>query len=416
MLRSVEEPPVSKISCKISHLHWRHFGRYRARSSMASFESTTRGPPDTRSYSSTAGGSVMNPNLLIDSIVQQTMVLIGQLATSAGIRAPLSHVADQVFLDLVRELEAQGVRQKVVADMFGMALRTYQKRIQRVSQSATDRGRTLWEAIYDHIAKHRVASRVEVLQRFSRDEDAMVRGILKDMVENGLIFESGTGQRVAYRVASEEDLELLSREDDGDEAATFVWAAIYRLGPTTADELQATVKIERVRLQSLIDQLVADGRVQTTKGGDEPGATMRETSGSAAAAPVVRYRAARFLVPLDARVGWAAAVFDHYQGVVQTIVGKLAGDDPDAPYPGRTGGSTWSFDLWPGHPHEEEVLGLLASLRTRVEAIQQRVFEHNEREGRPPGHARVTLYLGQSVRVVAHDATEGSSSATKETP
>jgi hypothetical protein len=43
----------------------------------------------------------MNVNVLIDSIVRQTTVLIAQLATTAGVRAPLAHLADQVFVELV---------------------------------------------------------------------------------------------------------------------------------------------------------------------------------------------------------------------------------------------------------------------------------------------------------------------------
>ena len=54
----------------------------------------------------------MNVNILIDSIVAQTTVLIAQLATSAGTRAPLARTANQVFLDLVRELKGQGLRNK----------------------------------------------------------------------------------------------------------------------------------------------------------------------------------------------------------------------------------------------------------------------------------------------------------------
>jgi hypothetical protein len=44
----------------------------------------------------------VNVNLLIDAIVRQTTVLIAQLATAAGVRAPLAHTANQVFVDLVR--------------------------------------------------------------------------------------------------------------------------------------------------------------------------------------------------------------------------------------------------------------------------------------------------------------------------
>src|SRR5687768_7502850 len=76
-------------------------------------------------------GRAMNTKLLIDAIVHQTTVLIAQLSTASGIRAPLSHVADQVFLELSREIEAQGVSRKVAADMFGLAIRTYQKKVQR---------------------------------------------------------------------------------------------------------------------------------------------------------------------------------------------------------------------------------------------------------------------------------------------
>jgi hypothetical protein len=57
----------------------------------------------------------MNRQLLIDPIVRQTMILIAQLATTGGVRAPLAHLADRVFLELARELEAQGLSRKVSA-------------------------------------------------------------------------------------------------------------------------------------------------------------------------------------------------------------------------------------------------------------------------------------------------------------
>src|SRR6188472_2308868 len=110
----------------------------------------------------------MNPHLLIDAIVRQTTVLIAQLSTAAGERAPLSHVADQVFLELSREIEAQGVSRKVAADMFGLALRTYQKKVQRVTESVTTRDRTLWQAMIELLQEAGATSRRELLERFHR--------------------------------------------------------------------------------------------------------------------------------------------------------------------------------------------------------------------------------------------------------
>ncbi len=73
----------------------------------------------------------MHTKLVIDAIVRQTTVLIAQVATSARMRAPLAHLANQTFLALTQELERQGLAQKVIADMFGLALRSYQQKVQR---------------------------------------------------------------------------------------------------------------------------------------------------------------------------------------------------------------------------------------------------------------------------------------------
>ncbi len=122
----------------------------------------------------------MNVRLLIDSIVRQTTVLIAQLATSGGVRAPLAHIANQVFLELARELDAQGVRRKVSADMFGMAIRAYHRKLQRLAESYTDRGRSLWEAMVEFIESREMVTREEVFRRFKRDDETVVRSVLPD--------------------------------------------------------------------------------------------------------------------------------------------------------------------------------------------------------------------------------------------
>src|SRR6187431_1816006 len=106
----------------------------------------------------------MNAQVLIDAVVRQTMVLIAQLSTADGGRSPLSHVADEVFMALVRELESQGVGKKVIADMFGIALRSYQQKVQRLSESATRRGVTLWSAIHAFLSERASATRNQVLE------------------------------------------------------------------------------------------------------------------------------------------------------------------------------------------------------------------------------------------------------------
>jgi len=137
----------------------------------------------------------VNTKLLIDAIVHQTTVLIAQLSTASGIRAPLSHVADQVFLELSRAIEAQGVSRKVVADMFGLAIRTYQKKVQRLTESVTLRDQTLWQAALERIAEGGGAARRELLAHFHGDDPVVVGSVLSDLVSSGLVVKTGFGER-----------------------------------------------------------------------------------------------------------------------------------------------------------------------------------------------------------------------------
>jgi len=164
----------------------------------------------------------MNTHLLIDSIVQQTMVFIAQLATAGGVRAPLAHVADQVFLDLTHELTAQGVTKKVIADMFGMALRTYHRRVQETQQSQTDTDRTVWEGVLEFVRSSEPVSALDVQQRFLRDDAEVVSGVLNDLVNSGLAYRAGRGDRAVYRAAHEAD--FLASDDEARAARRWlVW-------------------------------------------------------------------------------------------------------------------------------------------------------------------------------------------------
>jgi hypothetical protein len=119
-----------------------------------------------------SGYTVCRERQLADpNIVRQTTVLVAQLATAAGGRAPLAHVAGQVFVELVRELEAQRLGNKVIADMFGLTLGTYHDRVPRASESVTDRGSSLWEAVLRYVRQRQMLSRGELLHHFRVNDE-----------------------------------------------------------------------------------------------------------------------------------------------------------------------------------------------------------------------------------------------------
>ena len=322
----------------------------------------------------------MNVKILIDSIVRQTTVLLAQLATSGGVRAPLAHVANQVFLELTRELDAQGVSRKVSADMFGMALRSYLRRIQGLSESSTERGRTLWEAVLDYLSQDEVRSRAQVLTRFSHDDHNLVRGVLHDLTENGLVFSSGSGAEQVYRATTKAEQLQMGALADPSGLEELLWAFIYREGPVSRAELREFAASSPARTDAALERLLALGKISVDGGGEARS-----------------YRAERLEVLLADEVGWEAAVFDHYRALVQTICQRLTRGAQSVQTQARVGGSTFTLDVWQGHPFADEAYGVLTRFRAIHTELFERIERYNAEHGRPDDYDQVVVYGGQHV-------------------
>lgn len=320
----------------------------------------------------------MNTKLLVDSIVRQTTVLIAQLCTAAGVRAPLAQIADQVFLGLSRELEAQGVGRKVAADMFGLALRSYQKKVQRLTESETQRDKTLWEAILDYLREQGSVPRRRIFERFGLDDEAAVAAILNDLVSSGLAYSTGRGSSAVFGLTSALDQERMADEDLRATLPAMAWLVIYREGPLDAAALAERLGLGSTDLTLLLADLEREGRVQR-----EPGTG--------------RYRSSTMTIAIGDRAGWEAAVLDHFQGVAKAIAAKVR-LGPQSELKALIGGATLSFDVHPAHPLEAEVYDLLRTVRTQVNELWERVAAHNRAHPIPdPDKIKVTFYLGQNV-------------------
>lgn len=323
----------------------------------------------------------MDTKLLIDAIVQQTTVLIAQLSTAAGIRAPLARVADQVFLELSREIEAQGISRKVAADMFGLAIRSYQKKVQRLTESVTAPDQTLWQAVLTYLGESESRTRRELLEKFHRDEPVVVGSVLNDLVLSGLVFRTGSGDSAIFRIVQERDLGRGMRERQRESLAPVLWLVIYRSGGMTLARLREQFQVEEDVLRAALAQLESQGQLTRNGEGEE-----------------ASYHASTFVVPVGAEHGWEAAVFDHFQTVVKAIASKVRKGQPRSSAEAVEGGATLTFDLGPSHPHRDEVLGLLRSVRASVNELWTRVQDHNEKHPIPDEErTEVSFYFGQCV-------------------
>jgi hypothetical protein len=329
----------------------------------------------------------VNTQALIDGIVQQTTVLIAHLATAGGIRAPLARIANRVFLELAEELSRQGVKKNVIADMFGMALRTYHRRVRSVAESETEAGRTVWDAVLDFVREKQPVTASQIKDRFRHDEPSVVTGALSDLVGSGFVYRSGRGDGAVFRIAEAQDFEHASEAGRREANEYVVWLAVYRQGPVARAALLDATRLSEEQLDAALATLSADGRVESSRAAD----------GSAS------YRSARFDVPVGASQGWEAAVLDHFQAMVSAISVKLRAGRARAGQRDETGGATYTLDVWPGHPHEAEARGLLAEMRRRVDALRERIDSHNARAQKPARVDSVVFYAGQYVKAEVED-------------
>lgn len=323
----------------------------------------------------------MDSRLLIDAIVRQTTVLIAQLATSAGIRAPLAHLADQVFLELAQEIEQQGVSRKVAADMFGLALRTYQRKVGRLGASASVGEKTLWQAVLEFVSKEGSVTRSQVLAAFERDVPEDVIAVLGDLVASGLLYATGRGRQAAYGATSRSDQEALMREQKSETLLHVVWLELAAPQGMTRRELAQRFPEHDALLDRTLLSLLADGR-----------ARVEVVDG------VERYRSANVLIPVGSEAGFATAVLDHFRAVCTALSNKLARGGATGSDDALIGGTTLSFDLYAGHPFEHDVKGLLAHVRSDIFALWQQVSAHNQ--AKPPDEdalQRIVFYVGQNI-------------------
>ena len=318
----------------------------------------------------------MHFQVLIDAIVRQTMVLVARLSTAEGTRSPLGHLANEVFSSLVTELERQGVSKKVVADMFGMALRRTGR------SSAPERVGHLRGAPLERragLSGHvRVRDPARVLARFSNDEESSVRGILNDLVENGFVM-AWSRRRDSHRLATEESGPTSVRHSrERTSLGGPCVAVIYREAPPamTAHQL---VPVSESALEEAVGLLLKDGASRVRP---------------RAPAPTWQSRS----LPIGESAGWEAAVVDHHRAVLNALAAKVTSGTRVSAQKDEVGGTTLSFDIWPGHPREREARSLLATVRAVVIPLWDEINRH-ERPKNLTGDYQVHFYCGQYLTV-----------------
>lgn len=328
----------------------------------------------------------MHASMLIELLVQQTARLIAAIATHDGARVPLGDLSDRLFRAVADELGARGLRQKVVADMFGVATRGLQKRLSRIPRSVDHEPLTLWQAVLAFVCREDGCSRADLLRRFCRDDEDILRGVLRDLGESGLITKTGRGAHTRYEPGAGAGFREVTHEQQQEALRGVAQAIIYQEGPLPQAELAARMRVPEAHIVEAIDTLVARRLVNARPDpeDDDPAARLLCT---------ISYGEW-----VDAEQGWELAFYDHVHAVMSLLARRLDEGRPPPRLADITGASTYTFDLDPDHPAREPIVSLLA--RARQLAAEARALD--EKHAKPFATARragerVTFYVGQLV-------------------
>jgi len=160
----------------------------------------------------------------------------------------------------------------------------------------------------------------------------------------------------------------------------ILWLTVVRKGPIAIEQIAEELHEPVETCREMVEALVSQGLVESRRSGNR-----------------TVYDGARFDLPIGGPPGWEAAVLDHFQAVVTALCVKLRLGAYRSQESDAVGGSTYTLEVWSGHPLEAEALGELAALRERASHLRTRVADHNRTVSMPEERVKVVVYFGQNV-------------------
>lgn len=91
---------------------------------------------------------------------------------------------------------------------------------------------------------------------------------------------------------------------------------------------------------------------------------------------------------------------------MNTLTRRLGMKRPSTALADRVGGSTYTLDVWPGHPQAEQALQTLSRLRSQLGELRDQVERYNAEHPVPERYTQVLLYMGQCLIEQGEDESD----------
>lgn len=323
----------------------------------------------------------MSEKVLFRALVSQSARLIARVITLTNARPNLAHLHEDFFYELSKHLQTYGVPRRVAADMFGLAMRSYLRRIRKYSNDLDYREHqlSLWQIVYETISEKPGIQRQSLLDSFSFSQYDSVCSVLRHLCEVGLVVENKTNGHKCYN-ACRNNLTKISV----DEVAQYIWAMVFMHGETTYPYSsllrEAGPLFGEDLVSSALNVLVEDGYIVQV---DENGPSYSTVKNN-----------------LEQPFGWLVAVTIHIDSIFEAIVTKLSLLHEESQHQIDVRGGTWTFRLHHNHPFKKRIESLFDSYEKQIKELFVLVRTHNDSIAtqHDDEEFQIDFYMGQGVR------------------
>ncbi|GEM_PF-4795367 len=190
-----------------------------------------------------------NYSLFVDTTLSSAASIIAAIMTRNHQRRSYQNIGEKLFKNIAEELIRRDVPYRVAADMMGVSLRTFHRKLKNAKLVDSGRAAT---AILSYIVDLKEVGRIELYGHFHFLDPALIGSILKDFQASGHIEIEG------------EKIESLGQKEIHKETVSqnYVHFVLIQHPEMTVADLVAITPLSTFECQNILDTLIQKERIE----------------------------------------------------------------------------------------------------------------------------------------------------------
>lgn len=182
----------------------------------------------------------------------QLIAGVAELLVEASATEPLNmcfaDLPDRMVVGIVDALHSRGVAQGAIASVLGMTIGGYRLKLRTLRERLLEgRPPTLIRSVHEWLRVRSEVSWLDVVNGFEGTPEDTLRGVLRLLVDSGLVLASGRGRTRKYRMTDPPPRIMASPQT--------AQTVLFREGPLPVEHLARRLGVSPEQAGALVDQL-----------------------------------------------------------------------------------------------------------------------------------------------------------------